>query len=65
MAESYQWTPAQVDALDPDFVDELMLARTARQDHELLSADSKDNAELKKAQSKRRAELVKWRHGKP
>lgn len=63
MATLHHWTPAQVDAMDPAFVDELMLAQTAQQDHELLSADSKDNPELKKAQVKRRAELMRWRRG--
>lgn len=63
MIEAYHLTPAQVDALDPGFVDELMTARQARADHELLSMDSKDNPELRRAQDKRRSALVKWRHG--
>lgn len=63
LAMRHHWTPAQVEAMDPAFVNELMLAETAQQDHELFSADSKDNPELKKAQAKLRAELMKWRRG--
>lgn len=48
-------------AQDPDFIYELQLARTARNDHDLLSIDAKDNSELKKQQAKRRAQIVKWR----
>jgi len=62
LAEAHNWTPAQVDALDPDFVDELLLAKQARADHELLSQKSKD-PETMRAQSKRRLALVKWRNG--
>lgn len=63
LATRHNWTPEQIDRMDPDFVDELMIARTAQQDHELLTADSKDNPELKKAQAKRRTELMRWRRG--
>lgn len=51
-------------AQDPDFIDELRLARLARNDHDLFSADSKDNKNLRRAQSRRRVELMKWRNGK-
>ncbi len=61
MADLYHWTPEQVNALDPEFVDEVILFQRAKSDHELLSADSKDNPQLKKAQARRKAELVKWR----
>lgn len=63
LATLHHWTPAQIDAMDPEYVDELMLAQTAQQDHELFSADSTKNPELKKAQTKRRTALMKWRHG--
>lgn len=64
LCEAHNWTPTQVDALDPDFVEELMTQKQARTDHELLSQKSKD-AEVKRAQAKRRTELMKWRreHG--
>lgn len=50
-----------MDALDPDFITELMLEKMARNDHELLSMDTKDT-EIKKRQAKRKAEIVKWRN---
>lgn len=32
-AWEFHWTPAQVAALDPDYVDELVIASRARADH--------------------------------
>jgi hypothetical protein len=48
---------------DMDFLTELRMARQARNDHSLLSAESKDNKELRAAQAKRRVELLRWRRG--
>lgn len=46
--------------MDPDFVDELMMAATAYNDHELLSIkDAKGDA--LQAQVRRKAQIVKWR----
>lgn len=36
MADRYQWTPGEVDALDPDFLEELMMRLAAEADHEAL-----------------------------
>jgi hypothetical protein len=33
LADTYQWTPQQVDGLDPDFLTELLAKITARADH--------------------------------
>jgi len=63
LAEAHGWTPDQVDALDPAFIDELMLAKQARQDHQLLSMDSKDNPQLKREQNRRKADIARWRRG--
>lgn len=65
MVESFGIWPVDggLYAQDPVFIEELRLERMARQDHDLLSADSKDNPELRKAQEKRKVELMKWRHG--
>lgn len=34
LAERYHWTPAQVDALDPEYVDELELFLKAERDQQ-------------------------------
>jgi hypothetical protein len=41
LADRYQWTPEQVDRMDPDFVDEMTAYMNAAVDH--------GNAELRKA----------------
>lgn len=48
---------------DMDFLNELSLARMARDDHSLFSTDSKDNPDLKKQQTKRQVALMKWKDG--
>jgi hypothetical protein len=30
LADSYHWTPQEVDAMDPDFIDELLAFRSAQ-----------------------------------
>ncbi len=61
LATAHNWLPSEVDALDPVFVDELMLSKTARADHELFSQKSKDNPDVAKRQTQRKAQLAKWR----
>jgi hypothetical protein len=63
LAEAYGWTPAECDRLDPDFVDELLIRRTARADHELFGHDAKGDAEVRRHQDRRRRELMEWRRG--
>lgn len=61
LAEAYSWTPEQVDRLDPAFVDEVLIARQARADHQLFEIKPDGNAEVSVLQARRRAEIVRWR----
>jgi hypothetical protein len=51
LADTYQWTPQQVDALDPDFVTELIAKLNAKAQHQ-------------QTQQKRREEEAKRRKRK-
>lgn len=65
MAEQFGIWPVDggLYAQDPDFIAELRLARAARNDHELLSADAKDNPKLRQQQDRRKAQITRWRRG--
>lgn len=63
LALDHNWTPVQVDALDPEFVDELIAAKTAHSDHQLFSTDAKNDKALKRQQDQRRLEIMRWRRG--
>jgi hypothetical protein len=41
LAEAFQWTPDQVDRLDPDFIVELIAKMNARAEHQKLQQERK------------------------
>lgn len=55
LADQHNWTPAQVDAMDPDFITELMAQKAARADYSVMHADD----DPKKAEAKRKLWVVK------
>jgi len=56
----HDWTPEQVDRLDPDFVNELVMAKQARADRQLFSIKDPDK-DQKAQQTRRKVELTRLR----
>jgi hypothetical protein len=53
LAERYQWTPAEVDALDPDFFDELLVKLDAEVDAERQQKKARERRERLRRQQDR------------
>lgn len=64
LADAHGWTPEQIDVMDPDFITELLIQKTARADYQLFESEiDPKQAESKRKQMivRRKAEIVKQR----
>jgi len=55
LAERYQWTPAEVQALDPDYLEELMARLAAEADHEEAERQTRERQERQAARRREQA----------
>lgn len=65
LAESHNWTPEQVDRMDPGFIDELFAYKQARADHEATLADLTPEQREKRQKAmitKRKIQMMKRRN---
>lgn len=61
LADLHHWTPEQVDALDPDYIDHLIARQSAQADHH---KDEHDKAERKRERERKVAEARRQMYGK-